>query len=236
MIIVDIMMCLSGGRLCHLVQHWCLVLTCCIYSNVFWVLFSFVLVAFSFLSQYSKCKLAKRVIYFLSFHIVLTSVLLSLQNMLFEIEQKVAFLSELSVHSESLLLEGRAETKGEAEQLALKLRSLKDSLMELQQMLQDKQVDIQVKSGLKSEHRAHSVASLSTPTYCLFLSPPPASMSFPLHHVAVCKCLNGRIVLTAKVMSRPFVSQLYSTMEQQAPVIHTMAPKQQTKGCYLITS
>lgn len=83
--------------------------------------------------------------------------------MLFEIEQKVAFLSELSVHSESLLLEGRAETKGEAEQLTLKLRSLKDSLMELQQMLQDKQVDIQVKSGLKSglksEPREHSVAS-----------------------------------------------------------------------------
>lgn len=111
-------------------------------------------------------------IYFLPLHIVLTSVLLSLQNMLFEIEQKVAFLSELSVHSESLLLEGRAETKGEAEQLALKLRSLKDSLMELQQMLQDKQVDIQVKSGLKSEHRVHSVASLCTSTYCLFFSPP----------------------------------------------------------------
>lgn len=70
-----------------------------------------------------------------------------LQNMLFEIEQKVSYLSELSVHSESLLLEGRAETKGEAEQLTLKLRSLKDSLVELQQMLQDKQVDIQVRSG-----------------------------------------------------------------------------------------
>lgn len=66
--------------------------------------------------------------------------------MLFEIEQKVSYLSELSVHSESLLLEGRAETKGEAEQLTLKLRSLKDSLLELQQMLQDKQVDIQVRS------------------------------------------------------------------------------------------
>lgn len=64
--------------------------------------------------------------------------------MLFEIEQKVSYLSELSVHSESLLLEGRAETKEEAEQLTLKLHSLKDSLLELQQMLQDKQVDIQV--------------------------------------------------------------------------------------------
>lgn len=65
--------------------------------------------------------------------------------MLFEIEHKVSYLSELSVHSESLLLEGRAETKEEAEQLTLKLRSLKDSLLELQQMLQDKQVDIQVR-------------------------------------------------------------------------------------------
>lgn len=65
--------------------------------------------------------------------------------MLLEIEQKVSYLSELSVHSESLLLEGRAETKGEAEQLTVKLRSLKDSLVELQQMLQDKQVDIQVR-------------------------------------------------------------------------------------------
>lgn len=72
--------------------------------------------------------------------------LLCFQNMLFEIEQKVSYLSELSVHSESLLLEGRAETKEEAEQLTLKLRSLKDSLLELQQMLQDKQVDIQVGS------------------------------------------------------------------------------------------
>ncbi|XP_027140369.1 nesprin-1 isoform X4 [Larimichthys crocea] len=69
--------------------------------------------------------------------------LIDCQNMLFEIEQKVSYLSELSVHSESLLLEGRAETKGEAEQLTFKLRSLKDSLMELQQMLQDKQIDIQ---------------------------------------------------------------------------------------------
>ncbi|XP_061667964.1 nesprin-1 isoform X8 [Syngnathoides biaculeatus] len=69
--------------------------------------------------------------------------LIDCQNMLLEIEQKVSYLSELSVHSESLLLEGRAETKGEAEQLTLKLHSLKDSLLELQQMLQDKQVDIQ---------------------------------------------------------------------------------------------
>lgn len=86
--------------------------------------------------------------------------------MLFEIEQKVSYLSELSVHSESLLLEGRAETKEEAEQLTLKLRSLKDSLMELQQMLQDKQVDIQVRSLVRHV--------LSPPP------PPPFSCSCPL--------------------------------------------------------
>lgn len=123
--------------------------------------------------------------------------------MLFEIEQKVAFLSELSVHSESLLLEGRAETKGEAEQLTLKLRSLKDSLMELQQMLQDKQVDIQVKSGHRERHRL-----------------PPAFVRFsalvPLLCRSCCimqpfvKRINGSIVLTAKVMSRPFVKSAAS--------------------------
>ncbi|XP_071335456.1 nesprin-1 isoform X2 [Trachinotus anak] len=85
--------------------------------------------------------------------------LIDCQNMLFEIEQKVSYLSELSVHSESLLLEGRAETKGEAEQLTLKLRSLKDSLMELQQMLQDKQVDIQ--GSLQEQEDSEPDSSLS---------------------------------------------------------------------------
>uniref|UniRef100_A0A3P8TBY5 Spectrin repeat containing nuclear envelope protein 1 n=1 Tax=Amphiprion percula TaxID=161767 RepID=A0A3P8TBY5_AMPPE len=85
--------------------------------------------------------------------------LIDCQNMLFEIEQKVSYLSELSVHSESLLLEGRAETKGEAEQLSLKLRSLKDSLMELQQMLQDKQVDIQ--GSLQEQEDSDPDSSLS---------------------------------------------------------------------------
>uniref|UniRef100_A0A3Q3FN38 Spectrin repeat containing, nuclear envelope 1a n=1 Tax=Labrus bergylta TaxID=56723 RepID=A0A3Q3FN38_9LABR len=81
------------------------------------------------------------------------------QNMLFEIEQKVSYLSELSIHSESLLLEGRAETKGEAEQLSFKLRSLKDSLLELQQMLQDKQVDIQ--GSLQEQEDSETDTSLS---------------------------------------------------------------------------
>ncbi|TWW68818.1 Nesprin-1 Enaptin KASH domain-containing protein 1 [Takifugu flavidus] len=85
--------------------------------------------------------------------------LIDCQNMLLEIEQKVSYLSELSVHSESLLLEGRAETKGEAEQLTLKLRSLKDSLVELQQMLQDKQVDIQ--GSLQEQEDSEPDSSLS---------------------------------------------------------------------------
>ncbi|XP_041831658.1 nesprin-1-like [Melanotaenia boesemani] len=85
--------------------------------------------------------------------------LIDCQNMLFEIEQKVSYLSELSVHSESLLLEGRAETKEEAEQLTLKLRSLKDSLLELQQMLQDKQVDIQ--GSLQEQEDSDPDSSLS---------------------------------------------------------------------------
>uniref|UniRef100_A0A8K9Y661 Spectrin repeat containing nuclear envelope protein 1 n=1 Tax=Oncorhynchus mykiss TaxID=8022 RepID=A0A8K9Y661_ONCMY len=80
--------------------------------------------------------------------------LIDCQNMLFEIEQKVASLSELSVHSESLLLEGRAGTRGEAEQLTFKLHSLKDSLVELQRMLQDKQVDIQVRHDELEEQLA----------------------------------------------------------------------------------
>ncbi|CAI5683845.1 unnamed protein product [Oreochromis niloticus] len=85
--------------------------------------------------------------------------LIDCQNMLYEIEQKVSYLSELSVHSESLLLEGRAETKGEAEQLTLKLHSLKDSLLELQQMLQDKQVDIQ--GSLQEQEDSEPDSSLS---------------------------------------------------------------------------
>ncbi|XP_028460256.1 nesprin-1 isoform X2 [Perca flavescens] len=85
--------------------------------------------------------------------------LIDCQNMLFEIEQKVSYLSELSVHSESLLLEGRAETKGEAEQLTFKLHSLKESLTELQQMLQDKQIGIQ--GSLQEQEDSEPDSSLS---------------------------------------------------------------------------
>lgn len=79
----------------------------------------------------------------------LASLLLLLQNMLLEIEQKVVALSELSMHSESLLLEGRAETREDGEQLARKLRTLKGSLLELQRMLQDKQINIQVRLAVE---------------------------------------------------------------------------------------
>ncbi|CAJ0917394.1 unnamed protein product [Ranitomeya imitator] len=75
--------------------------------------------------------------------IELVSLFSLLQNMLLEIEQKVVALSELSVHSENLLMEGKAHTKEEAEQLAMKLRTLKGSLLELQRVLQDKQISIQ---------------------------------------------------------------------------------------------
>lgn len=66
--------------------------------------------------------------------------------MLVEIEQKVVALSELSVHNDNLLLEGKAHTKEEAEQLAVKLRTLKGSLLELQRALHDKQLLIQVRA------------------------------------------------------------------------------------------
>ncbi|KAM6459267.1 nesprin-1-like [Liasis olivaceus] len=71
------------------------------------------------------------------------SQLVDCQNMLVEIEQKVVALSELSVQNENLLMEGKAQTKDEAEQLALKLRTLKGSLLELQRVLHDKQINIQ---------------------------------------------------------------------------------------------
>lgn len=74
----------------------------------------------------------------------MASLLLLLQNMLLEIEEKVLALSELSMHSENLLLEGRIETRVDAKQLARKLRTLKGGLLELQRMLQDKQINIQV--------------------------------------------------------------------------------------------
>nr|XP_020142857.1 nesprin-1 isoform X3 [Microcebus murinus] len=73
------------------------------------------------------------------------------QNMLVEIEQKVVALSELSVHNENLLLEGKAHTKEEAEQLAGKLRQLKGSLLELQRALHDKQLHMQQGTAQEKE-------------------------------------------------------------------------------------
>lgn len=69
--------------------------------------------------------------------------------MLVEIEQKVVALSELSVHNENLLMEGKAHTKDEAEQLAVKLRTLKGSLLELQRVLHDKQINIRVSGSFQ---------------------------------------------------------------------------------------
>uniref|UniRef100_A0A452R293 KASH domain-containing protein n=1 Tax=Ursus americanus TaxID=9643 RepID=A0A452R293_URSAM len=87
--------------------------------------------------------------------------LVDCQNMLVEIEQKVVALSELSVHNENLLLEGKAHTKEEAEQLAVKLRTLKGSLLELQRALHDKQLNIQGTAQEKEESHADLTASQS---------------------------------------------------------------------------
>ncbi|XP_076129249.1 nesprin-1 [Alosa pseudoharengus] len=85
--------------------------------------------------------------------------LIDCQNMLLEIEQKVSCLSELSVHSESLLLEGRSHTRGEAEQLSQRLHGLKASLLELQRILQDKQIHIQ--GSLQEQEDSESDSTLS---------------------------------------------------------------------------
>uniref|UniRef100_A0A8C5RJ37 Spectrin repeat containing nuclear envelope protein 1 n=1 Tax=Laticauda laticaudata TaxID=8630 RepID=A0A8C5RJ37_LATLA len=87
------------------------------------------------------------------------SQLVDCQNMLVEIEQKVVTLSELSVHNENLLMEGKAQTKDEAEQLALKLRTLKGSLLELQRILHDKQINIQGAVQEKEECKSDLVTS-----------------------------------------------------------------------------
>uniref|UniRef100_A0A4W5PDW6 Spectrin repeat containing, nuclear envelope 1b n=1 Tax=Hucho hucho TaxID=62062 RepID=A0A4W5PDW6_9TELE len=92
--------------------------------------------------------------------------LIDCQNMLQEIEQKVVALSELTMRSESLLLEGRQETRmdmrEDAEQLARKLRTLKGSLLELQKMLQDKHINIQ--GFLQDQEDSESDSSLSPGT------------------------------------------------------------------------
>ncbi|XP_063044606.1 nesprin-1-like isoform X4 [Engraulis encrasicolus] len=64
--------------------------------------------------------------------------LIDCQDMLVEIERKVWCLSELSVHSENLFMEGRGQTRGEAGLLSTRLQGLKASLLDLQRILQDK--------------------------------------------------------------------------------------------------
>ncbi|XP_071405405.1 nesprin-1 isoform X2 [Pithys albifrons albifrons] len=90
--------------------------------------------------------------------------LVDCQNMLVEIEQKVVALSELSVHNENLLMEGKAHTKDEAEQLAVKLRTLKGSLLELQRVLHDKQINIRQGSLQEKEESDLDFVSTQTPS------------------------------------------------------------------------
>ncbi|XP_027759675.1 nesprin-1 isoform X4 [Empidonax traillii] len=90
--------------------------------------------------------------------------LVDCQNMLVEIEQKVVALSELSVHNENLLMEGKAHTKDEAEQLAMKLRTLKGSLLELQRVLHDKQINIQQGSLQEKEESDLDFVSSQSPS------------------------------------------------------------------------
>ncbi|KAJ0062831.1 hypothetical protein NL108_008118 [Boleophthalmus pectinirostris] len=87
------------------------------------------------------------------------TLLTDCQNMLLEIEEKVQALSELTMHSDSLLLEGRAETREEAERLTRKLSTVKGGLLELQKMLQDKQTNIQ--GSLQEQEDSESDSSLS---------------------------------------------------------------------------
>ncbi|KAM5166613.1 nesprin-1 isoform 3-T3 [Callospermophilus lateralis] len=89
--------------------------------------------------------------------------LVDCQNMLVEIEQKVVALSELSVHNENLLLEGKAHTKDEAEQLAVKLRTLKGSLLELQRALHDKQLNIQQGAAQEKEDSDVDLTATQSP-------------------------------------------------------------------------
>ncbi|KAF1374585.1 hypothetical protein PFLUV_G00230620 [Perca fluviatilis] len=104
--------------------------------------------------QLAECQVVRRETMF-----ELASLILLLQNMLLEIEEKVLALSELSMHSESLLLEGRTETREEAEQLAGKIRMLKGSLLELQSMLQDRRINIE--DSLQEQEDSESDSSLS---------------------------------------------------------------------------
>uniref|UniRef100_A0A1A8H4I9 Spectrin repeat containing, nuclear envelope 1b n=1 Tax=Nothobranchius korthausae TaxID=1143690 RepID=A0A1A8H4I9_9TELE len=84
------------------------------------------------------------------------------QNMLLEIDEKVSAFSELSLRSENLLLEGRVDTREEAERLASKLRTLKGGLLELQKMLQDKQLSIQGSAPEPEDSESDSSLSRSS--------------------------------------------------------------------------
>ena len=70
----------------------------------------------------------------------LACLLLLLQDLLLEVEQKTKDLTELSLQSEGLLMEG-----GVREALVGRVRMLKGGLLELQRILQERQADIQVR-------------------------------------------------------------------------------------------
>ncbi|XP_026643173.1 nesprin-1 isoform X3 [Microtus ochrogaster] len=89
--------------------------------------------------------------------------LVDCQNMLVEIEEKVVALSQLSVHNENLLLEGKAHTKDEAEQLAGKLRLLKGSLLELQRALHDRQLSMQQGATQEKEESDADLTATQSP-------------------------------------------------------------------------
>lgn len=72
----------------------------------------------------------------------LASLLLLLQNMLLEVEEKVLVLSELFLHGDALLMDG---CRAEAQRLGRRLHALKSGLLELQTMLQDKRSGLQVR-------------------------------------------------------------------------------------------
>lgn len=72
------------------------------------------------------------------------------QSMFLEIEQKVAFLSDLAQQEEAWCQEGTASTHQEAEALSSKLEGLKSSLVKFQMLLQERHNEEQVQHLLLS--------------------------------------------------------------------------------------
>uniref|UniRef100_A0A8B9L7P1 Spectrin repeat containing, nuclear envelope 1a n=1 Tax=Astyanax mexicanus TaxID=7994 RepID=A0A8B9L7P1_ASTMX len=125
--------------------------------------------------------------------------LIDCQNMLMEIEQKVLCLSELSVHSESLLLEGKVGMRGDAEQLTLKLHGLKSSLLELQRILQDKHTHIQ--GSLLEQEDSEPDSSLSqSPSVMDWLSQARSTRSQQHQDTVQRQRVRGNIYVVSNVL------------------------------------